>query len=82
MELINIINILKDRGIEPGFRLYTIPFGDVTFDGISEFDTIMFHFILPTGDVVHDSTDMFGRLVSTGECILFPSKKSRNWYYV
>ena len=76
--MINIFEILQT--CNPNTTLYTTPYGEVVFDGVDEeFQTINFHF-QPDGDFIfNDSTDKFGRLVVTGECIIFPTKENKSW---
>jgi hypothetical protein len=75
--MINLADIL--RHCKKGITLYTTVYGEVTFNGVSEFETIMFSCDINDDEVFCDATDMYGKLFSKGECIIFPSYDRLKW---
>ena len=74
--MINIAEILK--GVPKGTKLYCTMVGDVLFESINESDNIKVrtdrnHF------VSHHIFSKYGQYDGDGECLLFPSKKQRDW---
>ena len=76
-ENLNLVDILKD--CPKGTKLYSTMYGDVEFESINEDKS---HPIIVRID--DDHTECFsidGKIYSfyDGECVLFPSKKERDW---
>lgn len=70
---LNISAILKDK--PKGTKLYSTPFGECTFDGVTNDDDIRF---LEQSNSPF-LTDGYGKYSPNGECLVFPSKQMPNW---
>ena len=70
---LNIAAILKDK--PKGTKLYSTPFGECTFDGVTNDDDICF---LEQSNSPF-CTDGYGKYSPNGECLVFPSKQMPNW---
>ena len=70
---LNIAAILKDK--PKGTKLYSTPFGECTFDGVTNDDDIRF---LEQSNSPF-LTDGYGKYSPNGECLVFPSKQMPNW---
>lgn len=70
---INIAAILKDK--PKGTKLYSTPFGECTFDGVTNDDDI--RFLEQSNSPFY--TDGYGKYSPNGECLVFPSKQMRDW---
>lgn len=69
---INVAEILKRA--RAGINLYSTIYGPVMFDSVVEDDDI----VVSDGNC-KISFDSYGRLSDKGECLLFPSKDSKDW---
>ena len=70
-----IAELLKDK--PKGLKLYTPIFGDVCFEGISETEGDII--IVSDCNGVRQRFYADGTYSNIGECLLFPSKESRDW---
>ena len=68
----NLVNILDTY--QKGQSLYLITHGYCTFE-----DILNNHIYLRLPDNSLVSVDSEGKLNSEGECVLFPTKKCKNW---
>ena len=76
-ENIDLTKILKD--CPKDWKFYSVVHGDVEFSRFYSLDKILFTY---NKDAEYDNdliTDNYGKLVDTGECIVFPSKDQRDW---
>lgn len=71
-EKINIAEILKDKPV--GLKLYSPTFGCIRFNGVYK-DKVYFY----SEDTNAHSVNQYGKMYDGGECIIFPSKKMRDW---
>lgn len=69
---LNIAEILKDKPVE--LKLYSSTFGYIKFNGVHK-DKIYFS----SEDTNVHSVKPNGKMYDSGECIIFPSKKMRDW---
>jgi hypothetical protein len=69
---LNIAEILKDKPVE--LKLYSSTFGYIKFNGVHK-DKIYFS----SEDTNIHSVKPNGKMYDSGECIIFPSKKMRDW---
>lgn len=69
---LNITEILKDKPI--GIKLYSSTFGYIKFNGVHK-DKVYFY----SEDTNVHSVKPNGKMYDSGECIIFPSKKMRDW---
>lgn len=69
---LNIAEILKDKPAE--LKLYSSTFGYIKFNGVYK-DKIYFS----SEDTNMHSVKPNGKMYGSGECIIFPSKKMRDW---
>ena len=69
---LNIAEILKDKPVE--LKLYSSTFGYIKFNGVHK-DKIYFY----SEDTNMHSVKTNGKMYDGGECIIFPSKKMRDW---
>lgn len=69
---LNIVEILKDKPAE--LKLYSSTFGYIKFNGVHK-DKIYFS----SEDTNMHSVKPNGKMYDSGECIIFPSKKMRDW---
>lgn len=69
---LNIVEILKDKPVE--LKLYSSTFGYIKFNGVHK-DKIYFS----SEDTNVHSVKPNGKMYDSGECIIFPSKKMRDW---
>lgn len=69
---LNIAEILKDKPAE--LKLYSSTFGYIKFNGVHK-DKIYFS----SEDTNMHSVKPNGKMYDSGECIIFPSKKMRDW---
>lgn len=69
---INIADILKDKPV--GLKFYSNTFGYISFNGVHK-DKIYFF----SEDTNAHSVKPNGKMYDGGECIIFPSKKMRDW---
>lgn len=69
---INIADILKDKPV--GLKFYSNTFGYISFNGVLK-DKIYFF----SEDTNAHSVKPNGKMYDGGECIIFPSKKMRDW---
>ena len=69
---LNIAEILKDKPAE--LKLYSSTFGYIKFNGVYK-DKIYFS----SEDTNMHSVKPNGKMYDSGECIIFPSKKMRDW---
>jgi hypothetical protein len=69
---LNIAEILKDKLV--GLKLYSSTFGYIKFNGVHK-DKIYFF----SEDTNAHSVKQNGKMYDGGECIIFPSKKMRDW---
>ena len=77
-ENLNLIEILKD--CPKGIKLYSSVFGEVKFDCIKEgYSNYPIRIILKNGAEVGFASDGTEYAEYKGECVLFPSKKQRDW---
>lgn len=70
---LNISAILKDKPV--GTKLYSTPFGECTFDGVTNDDDI--RFLEQSNSPFY--TDGYGKYSPNGECLVFPSKHMQDW---
>lgn len=70
---LNISAILKDK--PKGTKLYSTPFGECTFDGVTNDDDIRF---LEQSNSPF-CTDGYGKYSPNGECLVFPGKQMQDW---
>lgn len=76
-ENIDLTKILKN--CPKDWKFYSVVHGDVEFRRFYSLDKILFTY---NKDAEYDNdliTDNYGKLVDTGECIVFPSKDQRDW---
>ena len=76
-ESLDLAKILKD--CPKGWKFYSVVHGDVEFLRFYSLDEILFTY---NKDAEYENdlvTDNYGKLVDTGECIVFPSKDQRDW---
>lgn len=71
-EKTNIAEILKDKPV--GIKLYSSTFGYIKFNGVHK-DKVYFY----SEDTNAHSVKPNGKMYDGGECIIFPSKKMRDW---
>lgn len=77
-ENLNLVEILKD--CPKGTKLYSSVFGEVKFDCIKkEYNDYPIRIILKNGAEVMFASDGTEYAEYEGECVLFPSKKQRDW---
>ena len=69
---LNIAEILKDKPVE--LKLYSSTFGYIKFNGVHK-DKVYFS----SEDTNVHSVKPNGKMYDGGECIIFPSKKMRDW---
>lgn len=69
---LNIAEILKDKPVE--LKLYSSTFGYIKFNGVHK-DKVYFS----SEDTNVHSVKPNGKMYDSGECIIFPSKKMRDW---
>ena len=69
---LNIAEILKDKPVE--LKLYSSTFGYIKFNGVHK-DKVYFS----SEDTNIHSVKPNGKMYDSGECIIFPSKKMRDW---
>jgi hypothetical protein len=69
---LNIAEILKDKPVE--LKLYSSTFGYIKFNGVHK-DKVYFS----SEDTNMHSVKTNGKMYDGGECIIFPSKKMRDW---
>lgn len=69
---LNIAEILKDKPVE--LKLYSSTFGYIKFNGVHK-DKVYFF----SEDTNVHSVKSNGKMYDSGECIIFPSKKMRDW---
>lgn len=69
---LNIAEILKDKPV--GLKLYSSTFGYIKFNGVHK-DKVYFS----SEDTNVHSVKPNGKMYDSGECIIFPSKKMRDW---
>lgn len=69
---LNIAEILKDKPVE--LKLYSSTFGYIKFNGVHK-DKVYFS----SEDTNVHSVKSNGKMYDSGECIIFPSKKMRDW---
>lgn len=69
---LNIVEILKDKPVE--LKLYSSTFGYIKFNGVHK-DKVYFS----SEDTNVHSVKPNGKMYDSGECIIFPSKKMRDW---
>lgn len=69
---LNIAEILKDKPVE--LKLYSSTFGCIKFNGVHK-DKVYFS----SEDTNVHSVKSNGKMYDGGECIIFPSKKMRDW---
>lgn len=69
---LNIAEILKDKPVE--LKLYSSTFGYIKFNGVHK-DKVYFS----SEDTNMHSVKPNGKMYDSGECIIFPSKKMRDW---
>ena len=69
---LNIAEILKDKPVE--LKLYSSTFGYIKFNGVHK-DKIYFS----SEDTNIHSVKPNGKMYDSGECIIFPSRKMRDW---
>lgn len=69
---LNIAEILKDKPVE--LKLYSSAFGYIKFNGVHK-DKVYFS----SEDTNVHSVKSNGKMYDSGECIIFPSKKMRDW---
>ena len=76
-ENIDLTKILKN--CPKDWKFYSVVHGYVEFSRFYSLDKILFTY---NKDAEYDNdliTDNYGKLVDTGECIVFPSKDQRDW---
>ena len=71
-EKIDIVEILKDKPV--GLKFYSNTFGYISFNGVHK-DKVYFF----SEDTNAHSVKPNGKMYDGGECIIFPSKKMRDW---
>ena len=78
-ENLNLIEILKD--CPKGTKLYSPIYGDVELMKVSQSKYEMYPIRVKLNDNASESFTEDGRLYAehSGECVLFPSKKQRDW---
>lgn len=79
-ENLNLVKILKD--CPKGTKLYSPIFGDVELVKVySQEEATNFHIVVKLSDKETDAFTKDGKLFTeyNGECMLFPSKKQRDW---
>lgn len=69
---LNIAEILKDKPVE--LKLYSSTFGYIKFNGVHK-DKVYFS----SEDTNVHSVKSNGKMYDNGECIIFPSKRMRDW---
>lgn len=69
---LNIAEILKDKPV--GLKLYSSTFGYIKFNGVHK-DKVYFY----SEDTNAHSVKSNGKMYDSGECIIFPSEKMRDW---
>lgn len=69
---LNIAEILKDKPVD--LKLYSSTFGYIKFNGVHK-DKVYFS----SEDTNVHSVKSNGKMYDSGECIIFPSKKMRDW---
>ena len=69
---LNIAKILKDKPVK--LKLYSPTFGYIKFNGVHK-DKVYFS----SKDTNVHSVKPNGKMYDSGECIIFPSKKMRDW---
>ena len=73
----NIAEILKY--CPKGTKLYSLVDGEVTLEGVESFEQYPIRVALSDFQVNHYSKDGLLFVKHAGECVLFPSKKQRDW---
>lgn len=69
-----VVEILKENDIQRGFKLYSSIMGECILKEYTD------HHISVKSEYGSEYVfDAYGRLSSKGECLLFPSKKERDW---
>lgn len=71
----NLIDILKD--VPRGTKLYSPICGECELAEVE--CNIAVHYISPSGSLCECIFNRFGQYTDVGECLLFPSKFSKNW---
>lgn len=74
MEELNLAEILKGH---EGEKFYSTLYGDVFFERIRK-DGII-NFVCNTGDIIPCCVLSNGKITSSGEVVIFPSKNQRDW---
>ena len=76
-ENLNLVEILKD--CPKGTKLYSTVHGEVEYRGIYDKGVYRIKFKTEDGDIYSAAPDGRYLYCFNGECILFPSRKQRDW---